>query len=505
MTIVRDSLANPKLARRYAGGKREGGSIAVMSALSLIIMLGVCGFALTISQLYNRQAEMQTLADAAALAAARQLDGTPAGITRATDAAQAAADELKFQYNNNDIMWSAAAIKFGSSPAHEGTWVAGATTHAAAEPLMYVKVDTRELDPAHGLVDTLLLNVLIPSASGSASVGAKAIAGRSTISVTPFAVCAMSPQRASERANPGPPARSELVEHGFRRGVSYDLMQLNPEGGTPANFAINPVAPPGTLGSSLHISATTIAPFVCSGTMAMKRVIGQPITVKGPFPLDQLFGAFNSRFNQYTGGLCEPAHAPPDENIKQYPYTSIPWMSTARDGQAALSHTSSTTPVRMETIADPFPALSTNTAGQYGPLWAFAKAVPFSSYVANVPEPATGYSPFPTSDWASLYKPDSANPAPQASTSYPTKTPYQSKSASMYLAPTGNFPGVPNRRVLNVPLLACPLASGATVNADVLAIGRFFMTVPATSGSLVAEFGGLAAEASLGGKVELYP
>jgi hypothetical protein len=460
---------------------------------------------LTISQLYNRQAEMQTLADAVALAAARQLDGTPAGITKATAAAQAAANVLKFQYNNRAIMWSAAAIKFGRSPAHDGTWVAGATTNTAAAELLYAKVDTRALDPEHGMVDTLLLNVLIPSASGSTSIGATAIAGRSTINVTPLAVCAMSPQRAAERANPGPPATSELVEHGFRRGVSYDLMQLNPSGNVPANFVINPVAPPGTIGSPVYTSAATVAPFVCTGTMAMKRVTGLPITVKGPFPIDELFSAFNSRFNQYAGGLCQPAYAPPDDNVRQYPYTSIPWMTTGRDGQAAQPVTSTTTPIRMETIADTFPAPSTNTATQYGPLWAFARAVPFSAYVADVPEPANGYPAFAPGDWASLYKPGSTNPVPQANTAYPAKTPYLSKSASMYIAPTGNFPGVPNRRVLNVPLLACPLASGATVSADVLAIGRFFMTVPATSGSLVAEFGGLAAEASLGGKVELFP
>jgi hypothetical protein len=474
-----------------------------MSALTLIVMLGICGFALTLAQLYNRTAEMQTLADSVALAAARQLDGTPAGITNALTAAQNAANELHFQYNNKDIRWSAAAMKFSNAPAPGGDWAAGGSTAAVTAGQLFVRVDTSELDLEHGLVNGGLLSVLSPALS-SAHVSARAIAGRSTINVTPFAVCAMSPLPATARVNPAPPSTTELVQHGFRRGVSYDLMQLNPGGAVPTHFVVNPIAPPGTLGSSAYTTPAAVAPFVCSGTMAMTRIMGQPITVGGPFPLAALFGALNSRFNQYGAGLCNARSAPPDENIAPYVFTNIPWMSSARNGQAAQATVANN---RLETIADLFPAPSTNTAGMYGPLWSFAKAVPFSAYVAGSPEPVAGYAPFAPSYWSSLYKPNNpANPAPQVST-YPAnnKTPYHTKLFGMFLAPSGtNFPGVLNRRVLNVPLLACPVGAGAAVNADVLAIGRFFMTVPATSNALVAEFAGLATEQSVGGKVELF-
>jgi hypothetical protein len=89
-----------------------------------------------------------------------------------------------------------------------------------------------------------------------------------------------------------------------------------------------------------------------------------------------------------------------------------------------------------------------------------------------------------------------------------TATPYQAISG------TNNFkaPSAANkpmssrgRRVLNIPLLSCEpsVPSGAT--AEVLAIGKFFMTVPATQNSLVAEFSGLVPESALPGEVELYP
>jgi hypothetical protein len=59
-----------------------------------------------------------------------------------------------------------------------------------------------------------------------------------------------------------------------------------------------------------------------------------------------------------------------------------------------------------------------------------------------------------------------------------------------------------DRRVLNIPLLACPVGGGT---ATVLAVGKFFMTVPATATSLYAEFAGTVSPGTLGTDVELYP
>jgi hypothetical protein len=59
--------------------------------------------------------------------------------------------------------------------------------------------------------------------------------------------------------------------------------------------------------------------------------------------------------------------------------------------------------------------------------------------------------------------------------------------------------------VLNVPLLSCPVAAGTTVAASVRGIGKFFMTVPATSTSIYAEFGGLVSDQALGSSIGLFP
>ena len=88
---------------------------------------------------------------------------------------------------------------------------------------------------------------------------------------------------------------------------------------------------------------------------------------------------------------------------------------------------------------------------------------------------------------------------------WPSTTPYKAPSGANFLGPSAAHKGIVNRRVLNVALLSCPVAAGALNTATVLGVGKFLMTVPATATTLYAEFGGLAAEQTLDGAVELYP
>jgi hypothetical protein len=478
------------------GIQRQRGAIALMTALMMLVILCICGFALDTAQLSNRKAELQGLANAVALSSAQELNGTAAGVTNAIAKAAATAGAWRYGYHNQIVSWNNNALKFSTSAS--GAWLDASTAQSAPDGLLYAKVDTGELDAAHGNVSLLLMR-LFPGSAGSAGLRAAAVAGRQTINVTPLALCALSPVPAAPRSNPGPPANVELVEFGFRRGVSYDLMQLNPAGTSPESFAIDPFAVPGTAGSAANMAPAKLAPFVCGGVLAMPRVTGGAITAGRPFPLASLYREFNSRFDQYAGSTCTPEGAPPDRNVQPYTYSSINWMNTAPAGQSAQLTTVSG---KLWTIADPTPAPAGNTAAMYGPLWANARAVPFSSYSAGAIEPAAGYTPFATAAWSTLYRPGQ----PSANGSYPggTSVPYKSTAGANFQAPSvPHQPGVANRRVLHIALLSCPVAAGTTVAASVIGIGKFFMTVPATATSLVAEFAGAAQEQSLGGQVEL--
>jgi len=482
---------------RYRKAPPQDGAILIMFAMVLLVMLLMIGLALDLGQVYNRRIELQDVADAAALAAAGQLNGTATGISNAASSAGQAAGQLFFQYNTQSVTWSNAALMFSNSAsAPDSAWLNVASAQAAPDGLLFAKVDTGALNSAVGTVTTAFMS-LISSALASTTTTGHAIAGRSSLNITPLAICAMSNTAAVGRNNPTPPVKVELVEYGFRRGVAYDLMQLNPNATAPENFLFDPIDPPGTPGLAANFAPVIVGPFICAGSVPMPRVTGGSVTVQRPFPLGSLYQQLNSRFDQYAGNLCTVNGAPPDANIKSFAYNGpVSWMAQP-NGQASDKQIDTALRTKAD-LASP----NANTPAMYGVLWSYAKPVPWSDYVAGVPEPAAGYSPvFATSNWATLY----ASGAPTAN-NYPPLLPYVAISGANFQAPSAaHMPGVRNRRVLNVPLLSCPVAAGGTASATVLAIGKFFMTVPATSTALVVEFAGVVPEQSLGGHLELYP
>jgi hypothetical protein len=337
-----------------------------------------------------------------------------------------------------------------------------------------------------GSLNTLFLKIVSHDLE-QMGTGADAVAGRAMLKVTPLGICAMSPIAAASR-----PPSGELVEYGFRRGVGYDLMQLNPNGPAPDNYLLNPID---AASSGESMATSVVGPFVCAGKMSSLGIVGGNVTAVRPFPIGVLFEHLNSRFGQYGAGACDFRSAPPDANVKSFPYTaSVLWMLNTPLDQTALSTVSNG---KLMTVADPIPLPSSNTAASYGQLWTYAKPVPFSAYIPGKAEPDAGYSTFPQSAWPGLYSPGEPKPK-----SYPSPTPYMAFGAYSTAPPAAYGKPVRYRRVLNVPLLQCPV--GADSRAVVLAIGKFFMTVPATPTSLRAEFAGIASEHTLRGDVELY-
>ena len=481
---------------------RQRGVIAVLCCATVLGMLAMFGVALDLAMLYNRKAELQGLADATALAAARELNGTSAGVTNAATAAANVALSFRYRYNRQAIAWSGDALRFAASAGTpDAGWTDAAGAQASPLGMLYAKVDTAALYGDPGLIATTFM-LLAPNGALSVSTAARAVAGRVSTLVAPLAICAQSTVAAAARANVATSSTyDELVEFGFRRGVGYDLMNLNPNGATPENFLIDPLAPPGAVGAAAHFASDVVGPFVCAGQLPMPTVAGGRLTLQRGFPLAALAAHLNSRFDNYSDHACTAEGAPPDSNIKAFDKSLITWMSTTATAQTAESWQSGG---KLWTRADPLPGDASNEASRYGPLWAFARAVPYSSYNPQQAEPAAGYNGFPPSYWAKLY-----TPGPPTANGYPTSsltlTPYgQASSSGNFLAPAAEHqPGVARRRVLNVALLDCPVAAGAITSASVLGVGRFFMTVPATSSSLSAEFAGAVPLSALGGAVEL--
>ncbi|PMQ13922.1 hypothetical protein JaAD80_21150 [Janthinobacterium sp. AD80] len=299
----------------------------------------------------------------------------------------------------------------------------------------------------------------------------------------------MSPSAASARVNPALGATQELLEFGFRRGVAYNLFKLNPHGPAAEHFVLNPLAQPGTLGAPAQVGNAAVLPFVCGGSVLYPRIGDAAMHVHRPFPV-ALWPAFNARFNQMAGSGCHPLMAPPDTNIRPFPNAiSNWWMTNTPDAPSALS-----TGNPLLSVADPETSVPPPAVASYGPLWSFARAAKYSD-----PKPAGGYLPFATSDWAKLYPATPA--APQAKAGYPASgTPFL--LPAFLTAPVGNT-AVAQRRLLHIALLACPVPPGSDVLVQVRGIGRFFMTAPASNGTLSAEFAGMVPEGTLGGPAEL--
>lgn len=484
----KDRRIGPVRRRTLRRPRRENGAVAIMAVSGLIIICAFCGLALDFSRIYNRKMELQNAADPAAVAAAIELDGTKAGIARAVTRASGTFGlpiplGAAYGYGKHSMDWSESAIEFGPSP--NGPWFTREIAAGKTEPngLLYVKVDTAGLETAYGELTTWFLPV-VSQAMKTASTSARAIAGPSGIAVSPLGICAMGSLPKRNRGG-------ELEEFGFRRGVSYDLMQLNTEDSEAGqSFLIHPYAGPmGALANDFN----SVAPFVCTGTLAMSRLTEANLSVTSPFPLNDLWQQLNSRFDSYTSP-CDPETAPPDTNVKQYVFNdgSVPWMATTPEGQAAKLYKNGRT---RGTVASPDATPAGTLASQYGPLWTYAKAVKYAD-----PVPASGYVAYTASntDWATLYNPGKPTVAPSK---YPSSTPYAGTGTFASYTSSPSHPGLRDRRVLNVALLACPVSAG---KVSVKGIGRFFMTVRADQTHLYAEFAGAVEEQTLRTGVKLF-
>lgn len=465
---MRSPLPN---AQSLHGKLKQKGAIAIVFGLSIVTLFAMGGVVLDLGHMYIVTSELQNSADAAALAGARRLNESAAGITNARDDAIALAAQNNFNFSTAVVIGTT-NIEYGSSPS--GPFVNYATAFASPSGKTFVRVDT-------GLraINTYLMRV-VSSSYNTVSTNGVAVAGRFVNNVTPIGVCAIKdPVTLASRPKGEALPTGELAQFGFRRGVSYNIFALNPLGGPSDTYLLDPVDVYPNPCDPSNSSANTTAPFVCNGSSAI--LTNTPGTVYGNTGISagKIEAALNSRFNTFGGAsVCIPAQAPPDVNIKQYGFASgVDWMTPTPTVQTMAAPGM---PIASPPIA---------SAEEYGVLWSYSRAV---NAVGTSPN-ATPGAAFATSNWSTLYPAPGGSPGADAD--FPaTVSPYL--DPAHITAPTVN-PGVLNRRVLNLAIANCPAitGSGGCQVIPILGIGRFFMQVPADfSGSpkmLEVEFAGL--------------
>lgn len=144
----------------------ERGAALVVSVIGMLSLILATGLAVDISHFYTAKAELQTAADAAALAAAGQLNSTKGGIKMAVDEGTKALNKYDFK---KSVTLTSANFTFATNL--NGTYVDFASAQAAPDTLRFVKV----VVPPQPVGVTFAQMVL----GGSKDVGATATGGMS--------------------------------------------------------------------------------------------------------------------------------------------------------------------------------------------------------------------------------------------------------------------------------------------------------------------------------------
>ncbi len=146
----------------------ERGSVLAMTALSMVSLLLAAGLAIDISHFYTAKAELQNAADAAALAAASQLNSTSGGIQLAVAEATKALNKYDFQ---NVVTITSSDVSFATNL--NGSYVDSATAIASPTSVRFAKV-TLSQKPVDATFSALVINKtqnLSATATAGISVG----------------------------------------------------------------------------------------------------------------------------------------------------------------------------------------------------------------------------------------------------------------------------------------------------------------------------------------------
>ncbi|MBE9558149.1 MAG: hypothetical protein IMF08_14925, partial [Proteobacteria bacterium] len=172
-----------KLITAFAGD--QSGAVAAYVAILMVVLIGFVGLAVDFGRLYTTHTQAQSAADAAALAAATQLDGEPDAIVRATIAAMGA----PLVNNNQDFAQGDAIVQIvqlrflKSLPAHDDDPITDANLTTNPTKAAYVEATTETLTQFNAFLAAV--------GAGTGDTLATAVAGNNTLTckVPPLMIC----------------------------------------------------------------------------------------------------------------------------------------------------------------------------------------------------------------------------------------------------------------------------------------------------------------------------
>lgn len=292
-----------KTGQRERSGER--GSIMIMTAIFALLLLLMVGLCLDVSRIYVVRAELQNAADAAALTAARELNGGDGGID---DAVNQATNVI---INNQGLRAKAnvtiVSVEFAAN-LNDNPYVNAATAKANPAIIRFVKVTTQSTST----------NILFASSALGVThaESRQAIAGMSVglTGICDFFPGAVAMNDADNDPATGfmgftPPAAGTLFSLKFNQGTGNGIILAH------LDYAVLEVP-------DINGNGTGETAGLCAGLPNFCKNLGDNINMtpssnpnNGPRNCGD---GMNTRFNVYENGYgnsLQPGPFPPDSNV----------------------------------------------------------------------------------------------------------------------------------------------------------------------------------------------
>lgn len=271
----------PPLLRRFL--RNQDGFVLVFAAVCIPALIGFLGLAIDGARLMTLDTQLAASADAAALAAASQLDRTDSAIAQAREAANALTNGAAFSRRSRDT--PRLSLRFAETLSDLRADAGYSLPDGEGARAVYVEVTTG----AYTLTTSLLQFVGTP-------IRRKAVAEAQyyACDVTPLLLCQADPERFAATARPG----------------RQYLLRMD---GNIADGSVVPLDRPDDIGSRTTLrNLASDAPAFCYGdNVALRRTI----------PPRDFDDAVNIRFDRYFNGLAavasDLAAFPPAPNVIQ--------------------------------------------------------------------------------------------------------------------------------------------------------------------------------------------
>ncbi|HEX4594175.1 MAG TPA: pilus assembly protein TadG-related protein [Bryobacteraceae bacterium] len=246
------------------------GYVLVATAFGMVVVLGAAGLAVDVGRAYVARSEVQAYADAAAIAAAAQLNGTSTGISSARSAAQNVPNKWNFggQSISSPTIQFAQPLALNQGQADPATWT---TAPATGTNYLFVQVT--------GGVNVPI--TLMQAITSQATMHVTATAQGGQVMVTTY-MDGLLP------FSPIVPDATDTVNYGYQTGQLYTLRYPSNGGQNAGNICPGDVS--GTYWQSLPSqdhgfwgsnSSSALRGEIVDDTQAVPITIGESVPMVG--------------------------------------------------------------------------------------------------------------------------------------------------------------------------------------------------------------------------------